>query len=115
MVRTLIDKSQRTRSLVERIARAMCLEYRGDPDAEFAGLPMWRHFMVDAQAVLPIVVAIANDIAQHEAPNAIAAPLKSNRPIRRTSGTPARHQGTSRKVLSQLPTRQWPQKRPTRQ
>ena len=79
------------------------------------GLPMWRHFMVDAQAVLPIVVAIANDIAQHKAANAAAAPLKANRPIRRTSGTPARHQGTSRKVLSQLPTRQWPQKRPTRQ
>ena len=96
MVRTLIDKSQQTRSLVERIARAMCLEYRGDPDAEFAGLPMWRHFMVDAQAVLPIVVAIANDIAQHNAPNAAAAPLKTARLIRRTRATAARIQSTSR-------------------
>jgi hypothetical protein len=95
MVRTLIDRSQQTRSLVERIARAICLEYRGDPDAEFAGLPMWRHFMVDAQAVLPIVVAIANDIAQHTAP--AAALPKRDRPIRSTSATSARHQRTSRR------------------
>ena len=93
MVRTLIDRSQQTRSLVERIARAMCLEYRGDPDAEFAGLPMWRHFMVDAQAVLPIVVAIANDIAQH----AGAAPPKRDRLMRRRSATAGKHQRTSRR------------------
>jgi hypothetical protein len=95
MVRTLIDRSQQTRSLVERIARAMCLEYRGDPDVEFAGLPMWRHFMVDAQAVLPIVVAIANDIAQHTAP--AAAPPKPDRLIRSTSATAVKHQRTSRR------------------
>jgi len=73
----------------------MCLEYRGDPDAEFAGLPMWRHFMVDAQAVLPIVVAIANDIAQHTAPG--AAPPDSDRLTRRISATAVKHHGTSRR------------------
>ena len=95
VVGTLIDRSQQTRSLVERIARAMCLEYRGDPDAEFAGLPMWRHFMVDAQAVLPIVVAIANDIAQHAAP--AAAPPKRDRLVRRISAIAGKHQRTSRR------------------
>jgi hypothetical protein len=97
MVRTLIDKSQQTRSLVERIARAMCLEYRGDPDAEFAGLPMWRHFEIDAQAVLPIVVAIANDIAQRKASDADVAPLQADHRKRRTSADATRRQPTSRK------------------
>jgi hypothetical protein len=97
MVRTLTGKSQRTRSLAERIARAICLEYRGDPDAEFAGRPMWRHFEIDAQAVLPIVVAIANDIAQHKASDAGGVRPAADLRKRRTPATAARPQRTSRR------------------
>jgi hypothetical protein len=50
-------------SLVERVARALCVHFSGDPDAEFAGHPMWRQFEEDARAVLPVIVALANDIA----------------------------------------------------
>lgn len=48
--------------LIERIARALCVHYSGDPDAEFSGRPMWRQFEEDARAVLPVIVALANEI-----------------------------------------------------
>ena len=50
-------------SLIERLARALCVHFSGDPDAEFCGRPMWRQFEEDARAVLPVVVALANDVA----------------------------------------------------
>jgi hypothetical protein len=64
MVRGQPSKPQRTQSLLERIARAVCEEYRGDPDAIFAHRPMWHYFLNDARALLPVVVSTANEIAQ---------------------------------------------------
>jgi hypothetical protein len=64
MVRVPRSGSQQAPPLLERIARAICEEYRGDPNAEFAGLPMWHQFLPDAHALLPVVVSIANDISQ---------------------------------------------------
>jgi hypothetical protein len=49
-------------SLIERVARALCVHYSGDPDAEFHGRPMWCQFEEDARAVLPVIVALANEI-----------------------------------------------------
>src|SRR5262245_51010483 len=62
MVRAYPGKPQQP--LLEKIARAVCEEYLGDPDAVFAHRPMWNHFLDDAHALLPIVVALANDVAQ---------------------------------------------------
>jgi hypothetical protein len=64
MVRAQPSKPPRTQSLLERIARAVCEEYRGDPDAIFAHRPMWHYFLNDARALLPVVVSTANEIAQ---------------------------------------------------
>jgi hypothetical protein len=65
MVREQPSKPRETQSLLERIARAVCEEYRGDPDAIFAQRPMWYYFLNDARALLPVVVSTANEIAQH--------------------------------------------------
>jgi hypothetical protein len=51
--------------LIERIARALCVHYSGDPDIEFGGRLMWRQFEEDARAVLPVIVALANEIRGH--------------------------------------------------
>jgi hypothetical protein len=82
MVRERLSKPHETRSLLERIARAVCEEYRGDPDAIFAHRPMWHYFLNDARALMPVVISTANEIAQemHGQPRqSEKKPLRRNR------------------------------------